>query len=100
MTPTEADILRASLEKTSNAFFRRLAAKKTKIVTANGDAAGYKVEVPALLAVISGWVGDLIAGAPEHMRDNLFLGFADAAAEVAGIKEDEPEEPLRMETLQ
>lgn len=102
MTPTEHDILRASLEKTCNAFFKRLAAKKTRLVTANGDAPGFQVQVPALLAVLSGWVGDLIAGAPAEMRDNLFLAFADSAAEVAGIKEEDDTvaQQATVETLQ
>ena len=96
MTPTEQDILRASLEKTISAFFRKRAAKATKIVRLNGDADAPEIDATGLLAVLSGWVGDLVAGAPEHMRDNLFLAFADNAAEVAGIKEAAPV----LETMQ
>lgn len=97
MTPTEQDILRASLEKTADAFFRKRAAKLSKIVLANGRAKDVPIDATGVLAVLSGWVGDLIAEAPEHMRDNLFLAFADNAAEVAGIKEQEPPEPTHDE---
>lgn len=100
MTPTEQDILRASLEKTCDAFFRKRAAKKARIVLANGNAPALQIDATGLLAVLSGWVGDLIAGAPENMRDDLFLSFADAAATTAGIKEHEEPQPEVMETLQ
>lgn len=90
MTPTEQDILRASLEKTADAFFRKRAQKLSKIVLANGHAAAPQIDATGLLAVLSGWVGDLIGHAPEDMRDNLFLGFADNVVEVAGIKEQTP----------
>ncbi len=88
MTPTEQDILRTSLEKTVDAFFRKRAAKKSKLVVGAGRSKTVEIDATGVLAVLSGWVGDLIEGAPEEMRDNLFLAFADNAAEVAGIKED------------
>lgn len=87
MTPVERDILRASLEKTAEAFFRKRSAKKAKIIMAGGALPKVERDATGLLAVLSGWVGDLIAGAPDDMRDNLFLAFADNAAECAGIKE-------------
>lgn len=100
MTPTEQDILRASLEKTTNAFFRKRSAKRAKLILANGHATEAEIDATGLLVVLSGWVGDLIRGAPEHMQDNLFLSFADAAADVAGIKAAEDEEQEQAETLQ
>ncbi len=102
MTPTEQDILRASLEKTAEAFWRKRAVKTAKLILADGKAIRAVRDGTGLLAVLSGWVGDLIAEAPEDMRDNLFLAFADAAASVAGIKEEEEPEPTHeaTETLQ
>ena len=97
MTPTEQDILRASLEKTCDAFFRKRAQKKAKLVLANGHATAPQIDATGLLVVLSGWVGDLIAGAPETMRDPLFLSFADSAATIAGIK---AEEEQQAETMQ
>lgn len=97
MTPTEQDILRASLEKTTDAFFRKRAAKMSKIMLANGQSKAAPIDATGVLAVLSGWVGDLIAEAPEDMKDNLFLAFADNAAEVAGIKEQEPPQPTHEE---
>lgn len=92
MTPTEQEILRASLEKTCDAFFKKRAAKVSKLVLANGKVPGAeKQDAVGVLVVLSGWVGDLIAHAPPEMRDNLFLSFADTVVEVAGIKEQEQE---------
>ena len=89
MTPTEQDILRASLEKTTDAFFRRRSAKRAKIILSNGQAPDQKGDAVGVLAVLSGWVGELIGGAPEDMRDNLFLAFADNVVTIAGIKDEE-----------
>ena len=93
MTPDEQEILRASLEKTCEAFFRKRASKKSKLVLANGRRAGdNKQDAVGLLVVLSGWVGDLIGHAPPDMRDNLFLSFADTVVDVAGIKEEAQEQ--------
>ena len=92
MTPTEQEILRTSLEKTVDAFFRKRAASKSKLVLANGHDTGAPIDATGLLVVLSGWVGDLIGGAPEEMRDNLFLSFADTVVDVAGIKAEEAQE--------
>jgi hypothetical protein len=104
MTPTEQDILRTSLEKTTDAFFRKRAAKKSKLVLGNSRPKTVDIDATGLLAVLSGWVGELIEGAPENMRDHLFLAFADNAAEVAGIKEQDCAcddcMPVATETLQ
>jgi hypothetical protein len=103
MTPTEQDILRASLEKTAEAFWRRRSAKKAKLVLANGKATHAVRDGTGLLAVLSGWVGDLIAEAPEEMQDELFMKFANTVVAVAGIKEEEDDtEPTHeaTETLQ
>ncbi len=88
MTPTERDVLRESLEKTVDAFFRKREAKKSKLV---GVRRSKTVEIDAtgVLAILSGWVGDLVAGAPEEMRDNLIFAFTQNAAEVAGILEED-----------
>lgn len=100
MTPTEQDILRASLEKTCDAFFRKRAANKAKIkiLMADGLAPAPQIDATGLLVVLSSWVGDLIKGAPEHMQDHLFMAFADSAATIAGIKTEIEGEPA--ETLQ
>lgn len=90
MTPTEQDILRASLEKTCDAFFKRRAQKRSKLILANGAASAVDFDATGLLVVLSGWVGDLIKGAPEDMKDALFLSFADTVVDVAGIKAEEP----------
>ena len=93
MTPEEQEILRASLEKTCEAFFKKRASKKSKLVLANGRKAGdNKQDAVGLLVVLSGWAGDLIGHAPEHMRDNLFLSFADTVTIVAGIKDEGAQE--------
>ena len=97
MTPDEQEILRASLEKTCNAFFRKRAQKKAKLILANGEASAAPIDATGLLVVLSGWVGDLIAGAPEHMRDHLFMSFADSAVTIAGIKDEAEAE---AETIQ
>ena len=91
MTPDEQDILRESLEKTCDAFFRKRAARKSKLVLANGHASDAPIDATGLLVVLSGWVGDLIGGAPEEMRDDLFLSFADTVVDVAGIKAEAEE---------
>ena len=93
MTPTEQDILRASLEKTTDAFFRKRAAKASKLILANGHVSSAPIDATGLLVVLSAWVADLIGNAPPEMRDNLFLGFADAVVEGAGIKAEETEKP-------
>ncbi len=96
MTPAEQEILLASLEKTCDAFFRKRAQKKTAILMANGQASAVDYDATGLLVVLSQWVGDLIAGAPQHMQDALFMSFADTVVTVAGIKSDEHEQ----ETMQ
>lgn len=95
MSPTQQDILRASLEKTTEAFFRR---RSKLIVTLGNDAP--KIDATGLLGVLSGWVGDLIAGAPEGMRDALFMSFADTAATVAGIKAEDEAQSEQVGALQ
>lgn len=92
MTPTEQDILRASLEKTTDAFFRKRAQKGAILLT-NGQARTAPIDATGLLVVLSAWVADLIGNAPPQMRDSLFLGFADAVVEGAGIKAEETEKP-------
>jgi hypothetical protein len=82
-------LLRAELEKTTNKFFR----SRQKVITAGPP----QIDATGLLVVLSEWAGDLIAGAPEHMRDDLFMAFADNTVEIAGIKADE--EP-QQETIQ
>lgn len=77
-------LLRAELEKTTNKFFR----SRQKIIT-SGPAS---IDATGLLVVLSEWAGDLIGGAPEEMKDNLFMSFADATATVAGIKAQEETE--------
>ncbi len=88
MTPQQHELLRAGLERATDRFFQKLAQPKG-IIAANGS---WPVEFDAtgLMVVLAQWVGDLIAGAPEHMRDDLFMRFADTVVTVAGIKaEDE-----------
>lgn len=97
MTPTERDILKVSLENTAEAFFRKKAQKKSKLIIANGQATKVERDAMGLLAVLSDWVGELIANAPEHMRDNLFMAFADNVVQVAGIKEAEAPVPTHEE---
>lgn len=82
-------LLRAALEKTTNKFFR----DRQKILTAGPPT----IDATGILVVLSEWAGELIAGAPEEMKDNLFMSFADSVATVAGIKEQDPTE---AETLQ
>lgn len=94
MTPQHQDILRASLEKTCEAFFRKRASKL--IVPVGGDVAP-KIDATGLLVVLSAWVGELIRGAPEHMRDHLFMSFADSAATIAGIKADDEQDAETMQ---
>ena len=96
MTPTEQDILRTSLEKTTDAFFRKRAAKKSKLVLGNSRPKTVDIDATGLLAVLSGWVGELIKEAPQHMQDPLFMSFADSVVTIAGIKADEAE----AETIQ
>lgn len=88
MTPAHQDILRASLEKTTEAFFRR---KASKLIVPVGEVAPPKIDATGLLVVLAGWVGELIKNAPEHMRDPLFMSFADSVVTLAGIKADEQE---------
>lgn len=95
MSPTQQDILRASLEKTSEAFFRR----RSKLIVTLGNEPP-KIDATGLLVVLSGWVGDLIAGAPEGMRDALFMSFADSVVTLAGIKAEDEAQPEPVEMLQ
>lgn len=88
MTPIEQDILRTSLENTVKAFFKQRARKKAKLIIA-GPRPEAKVNRTQVMVVVSQWVGDMIAEAPEAMRDDLFMAFADNVAEQAGIKEQE-----------
>ncbi len=103
MTPTERDVLRESLEKTVDAFFRKREAKQSKLVGVRRSKT-LEIDATGVLAILSGWVGDLVAGAPEDMRDNLIFAFTQNAAEVAGILEaDCPCDacmPVATETLQ
>lgn len=93
MTPDHQEILRASLERTSEAFFRKRASKQRLIVPGGAPP---RIDATGLLVVLAGWVGDLIKGAPEDMRDPLFLSFADSVVTLAGIKaEEEPAETLQ-----
>lgn len=81
-------LLRAALERAADKFFR----SRQKIITAGPP----QIDATALLVVLSEWMGELIAGAPEDMKDNLFMSCADTAATVAGIKEqDEQQETLQ-----
>lgn len=91
LTDTEQDILRASLENTVKAFFRQRAKNKSKLIVA-GPKAPAQVDRTQVLVVLSQWVGDMIREAPEAMKDDLFMAFADNAAEQAGIKEQAQEE--------
>ena len=59
---------------------------------ANGHASEAPIDATGLLVVLSGWVDDLIGGAPKEMRDNLFLSFADTVVDVAGIKAEDAQE--------
>lgn len=91
MTPAHQDILRASLEKTADAFFRKRA---SKLVLPQGVPP--KFDATGLLVVLSAWVGELIANAPPEMRDPLFMSFADSVVTIAGIKaEDAPQETMQ-----
>jgi hypothetical protein len=93
MTPAHQEILKASLEKTAEAFFRKRA---SKLVLPAG-AAPAKFDATGLLVVLSAWVGELIKHAPEEMKDALFMSFADSAATIAGIKAEDEQD---QETLQ
>lgn len=82
--------LRALLERGVDHFFR----KRSTIITTGAPS----IDATGLLVVLASWVGDLIAGAPEHMRDDLFMSFADTVVTVAGIKDEDEDRP--QETLQ
>lgn len=88
MTPAHQEILKASLEKTADAFFRKRA---SKLIVPNG-VAPVKFDATGLLVVLSSWVGELIANAPPEMRDPLFMSFADSVVTIAGIKAEEQQE--------
>ena len=92
LTIQQQDILRASLERITVQFFR----KKSTLIT-NGPVS---MDATGLLVVLSGWVADLIKDAPEDMRDQLFMSFADNVVELAGLREQEPPEHTTPETLQ
>ena len=84
--------MRAELDLISAGFDKlpTLTSNANKLVLVNTDATG-------LLVVLSAWVGDLIRGAPEHMRDHLFMSFADSAATIAGIKADDEQDAETMQ---
>jgi hypothetical protein len=90
LTIAQQEQLRALLERGVDHFFR----KRSTIITTGAPT----VDATGLLVVLASWVGDLIAGAPDDMRDDLFLSFADTVVTVAGIKDDDEER--QMETLQ
>lgn len=90
LSEKEQLFLRMSLEKVSKAFFRQIERKKAKILAVGKSPP--KEDAIGLLAVLSHWAGDIIAGAPAHMQDNLFMAFADSVVEVAGIKAPEEQE--------
>ncbi len=90
----EQMLLRLSLEKVSKAFFRQVERKKAKILAVGRTPA--KEDAIGLLAVLSHWSGEIIAGAPAHMKDPLFLAFADSVVTTAGIKEED----AQAETVQ
>lgn len=73
-------LLRAALDKTTDKFFRA----RQKFVVTDGPP---QIDATGILVVLSEWAGDLIRNAPEDMRDNLFMAFADNVITIAGIKE-------------
>ena len=48
MTPDEQDALRESLERTCDAFFRKRAAKRSKLLLANGHASEAPIDATGL----------------------------------------------------
>jgi hypothetical protein len=98
LSETQQDILRLSLEKTVTSFFRQKAKKeKGYTILMSGKPKSVDIDVVGMLPVISAWVGDLIRGAPEDMRDDLFMAFANHVVEVAGIKAENPERPEMLQ---
>ena len=93
MTPNHQDQLRRALEKATDKFFRG----KAQIIMSDGMV---KIDATGILIVLASWVGDLIKGAPEDMRDALFLSFADSVVTLAEIKAEEKNDLQEHATLQ
>lgn len=87
LTVAQQQLLRMALEKTTEKFFR----SRQKVITTGK----VPIDAPGLLVVLSEWAGDLIAGAPEDMRDDFFMAFADNVVTVAGIKDQTEQETVQ-----